>query len=273
MRARVPASLLWLIPVLLHAHSDIEVQIEALTRRIAQHPADPELYFQRAELYRFHEDWQTALTDYDQAARLNPHLDKIQLARAGTLQEAGRHALAKNALDEFLTRHPQNAEALLVRARARAALKDYPGAIDDYRQSIAAQAQPRPEYYVELAHTHTATGNPTAALEALDAGLNKLGPIPTLETLAIDLELARTNYPGALTRLDQTLTRTTRQEFGLKRRGEILEQAGRPTEAAAAYRQALAALEELPPWRRHIPAIEELATALNQRLQALHARR
>ncbi|MEI6083674.1 MAG: tetratricopeptide repeat protein [Verrucomicrobiota bacterium] len=262
----------WLWPALCGAHPDLERQISSLTERLERDPSNSELYFQRGELYRFHQDWPAALADFDAVLRLNAHLDKARLARAETVFESGQPATAKPLLDEFLTDHPTNAEALLVRARTLVALHEYRSAIADYQASLAQQSQPRPEYYVELAQTLLCADpvNPAAAVAALDAGLQKIGPVPTLQSLAIDYELSRSNYPAALARLDAMLTQTSRKEFGLLRRGEILEKAGRKVEARAAYRQALRAVEELPAARRHVPAIEELTAKLNAKLEDDH---
>jgi predicted negative regulator of RcsB-dependent stress response len=85
---------------------------------------------------------------------------------------------------------------------------------------------------------------------------------------AIDLELQRSNFVGALERVDTLAAQSARKETWLKRRGEILIQAGRPQEAREAFQQALAALRSLPPSRRNVPAMMEMEQALLSRLSS-----
>jgi predicted RNA polymerase sigma factor len=53
----------------------------------------------------------------------------------------------------------------------------------------------------------------------------------------------------------------------LKRRGEILLQAGRREEARATFQRALEALRSLPPSRRHVPAMVDLEGKLLEHLK------
>jgi predicted negative regulator of RcsB-dependent stress response len=87
-----------------------------------------------------------------------------------------------------------------------------------------------------------------------------------LELYAIDLELRRRRYRDALARLDQIAARSQRKETWLARRGEILADAGRLSEARATYRQALAAIEALPEGARHTRATLELEGRLKAAL-------
>ncbi|MBA2646756.1 MAG: tetratricopeptide repeat protein, partial [Pyrinomonadaceae bacterium] len=89
----------------------------------------------------------------------------------------------------------------------------------------------------------------------------------TLQLAALDLELAQKRYDRALTRLERIAAQSPRKETWLARRGEILEQAGRKTEAHAAYAAALAAIETLPPHRRRVKAVTELETRLRAALR------
>jgi predicted negative regulator of RcsB-dependent stress response len=95
-------------------------------------------------------------------------------------------------------------------------------------------------------------------LRGLDEGINKLGPVVTLQLAAIDLELRRKNYDGALARLEQITAQSGRKETWLVKRGEILKLAGRDDEARAAFNAALVAIEALPPAYRQSRAVTAL---------------
>jgi len=92
----------------------------------------------------------------------------------------------------------------------------------------------------------------------LDEGIQKLGPLVTLQLTAIDLELRRRNYDAALARLDGITSQSERKETWLVRRGEILKLAGRQEEARAAFNAALVAIESLPPARRQSRTVTTL---------------
>ena len=104
----------------------------------------------------------------------------------------------------------------------------------------------------------------------LDEGINKLGPLVTLELAAIDLELRRDNYDAALARLDVITAQSERKEMWLVRRGEILSAAGRSEEAREAFNAALTAIDSLPPARRQSKAITALQLRARSEAAKVH---
>jgi predicted negative regulator of RcsB-dependent stress response len=137
-------------------------------------------------------------------------------------------------------------------------------AAEDYSRAIAYSSQPSPELYLERAQALTAEGGTylDTALKGLEQGIQKLGPLVTLQLYAIDVELKRKQFDAALKRLDKVAAQSPRKETWLARRGEILQQAGRGEEAREAYRAALKAMDTLPPSRRQVPAMIELEKRL-----------
>jgi tetratricopeptide (TPR) repeat protein len=258
----------------LAAHGDLHERIAALTKQIDEAPTNAELYLKRGELHRAHRDWKLALADYDRVAQLRPDLAVVDLARGLTLFASGTPEPAITALDRFLLKHPAHAEALLTRARARSKLGRHQTAAEDFTRAIAHTPRPRPEYYLERAQALAALGDARIAdaLRGLDEGIKMLGPIVTLELYAMDLELRKNQHNAALARLDQITAQAARTETWLARRGEILEQAGRPGEARQAYATALAALELVPVSRRNTKTTVELESRLRAALTRLHAR-
>ena len=109
------------------------------------------------------------------------------------------------------------------------------------------------------------------ALQGLDEGLERLGQPITLLLYAIDLELELGRHDAALARLDRIASRADRKETWLVRRGEILEQAGRPAEARAAYVAAIEAVQALPATRRGTRAVSRLQTRAEEALTRLDA--
>ena len=236
-----------LLPAFVSAHEGLHEQIVALTAKIKRDPKNATLYLQRGELHRLHRDWARASADYDQAARLRPDLTIVDLARGKMLFESGRLRRAKLTLDHFLSRQSGHFEGLITRARVLAKMGRRSDAVNDFTQVIAASSAPEPELYLERAQVIAGDEKLVSeALSSLDEGVKRLGPLVTLQLAAIDLELRRRNYDGALSRVDLIAAQSERKEAWLVRRGEILAAAGREEEARASFNAALVAIESLP---------------------------
>lgn len=256
------------LPSAAGAHGAVHEQIAVVTRQIALHPTAASLYLKRAELHRFHRDWDAALADFDRCLRLVPGLPIVDFLRGRTLFEAGRPAAARPALDRFISAEPDHGEAFVVRARALAGLGEADAAVRDYTAALERIVEPRPDVYVERARVlaHLEPGRLDEALAGLDEGIRRLGPLIALERPAIDLELAEGRYDAALARVERIAAQADRPEVWLARRGEILRQAGRADEARRAFAAALAAIERSGGRRKRSPATAGLETRLRAAL-------
>ena len=252
-----------LISSFAHAHEGLHGQIVTITAKIKRDPKNASLYLQRGELHRLDRNWTRAAADYDRAARLQPGLPIVDLARGRMLFESKRFQQAKLGLDRFLLQQPGHFEALITRARVLARIGMRLESAHDFTQALTIAAEP--ELFLERAGVLAGDEQYIQhALRGLDEGIKRLGPLVTLELAAIDLELRRKNYEAALNRLDLITAQSERKEMWLVRRGEILKVAGRSEEARIAFSAALAAIELLPPERRQNRA----TTALQSRARA-----
>jgi len=251
-----------------HAHEQLAEQIARVSAQIARLPANAELRVRRAELYRAARQYQQALADLNRASVIDPTLAAIDLVRAHVCLDMRDPAAAADAASRFLARHAGHADALIVRGRALAILGRGHDAVADFTGAL--EASPMPDLYIERARVTARSGGKGVedALRGLDEGIGRLGPLVTLETEAIDLEIKLARYDAALTRLERLSAQSARKESWLVRRGEILELAGRVEEARSTYRAALAAATALPDWIQRTPA----SSALVERLHAEIAR-
>jgi tetratricopeptide (TPR) repeat protein len=251
------------------AHGDMHEQIADATKQIEAEPAGskklPFLYYQRGELQRQHGAWAEAEADFNAAERLDPQradekLRDLDLSRGRLYLDWNRPAQAKTALDRYLARWGNNPEALMNHARALVALGWGIEAVDHMDKAITGLGQPEPDHYLMRAETLVKLGRKhlPRAIRGLDEGIKQLGPIVTLETRAIELELELSRWDAALRRVDVLLKQQARQDLWLARRGDILERAGRPTQARRAREQALAAIDRLPPTIRAHKTTAEL---------------
>jgi len=251
--------LLTLLASFAHAHEGLHEQILAVTAKLRRDPKNASLYLQRGELYRLHRDWRRAAADYDRATRLQPGLTIVDLARGKMLFESRRLQQAKFVLDRFLRQQPDRVEGFVMRARVLAKMGDRVQAAQDFTQALTLAPTPEPELYLERAQVLAEDDRHIEdALRGLDEGIHRLGPLVTLQLLAIDLESRRKKYDAALTRLDLIAAQSERKEMWLVRRAEILRNAGRIEEARATFKAALVAIESLPPDRRQNRAVTAL---------------
>ena len=252
----------------LGAHGDDQRVLELLTAELAQAP-DADLHLRRGELYRHLREWERAEADYAAAARLAPELAVIHYFRARAHLEAGDPAGALPAIDRFLAAEPGTPDGWFLRAEIHAAAGRNEAAAADCARGIERAPEPRPEHFLRHARLLASGGDRAAALAALDAGLERLGPVVSLVEQALTLELERGEPDGALRRIDAALAAAPRREGWLYRRGEVLERAGRPSEAKAAYAEGLAVVRALPERLRDTVPMEKLERDLRRALGRL----
>jgi len=252
------------LPLTASAHEDLLLRISLLSERLRTNGPSAEVTFQRAEIYRLHQDWELALRDYDAAAPGLTNAADVDFGRALTLAGWGKWVGARAAFDRVLRFDSTNALARLERARVLAQLNEPALAVADYSLAIANQTNPRAGEYLERAQLQATVSGPAAALEGLDEGLARLGWTLTLQVLAVDYEVARGNYSAALARLETIIARSARRENWLARKGEILRKAGQLSEARMAFDSALEAINKLPPRL----ATSEKTTVLRDEIEA-----
>jgi tetratricopeptide (TPR) repeat protein len=262
--------IVWLAGVaIVHAHDGLPARIAQVTRQIAADSSNASLYLERGALYRVARRWDAALADLERAAALDPTRIDVDRLRAVVLLALARHREAEAASTRYLTHTPSDHETLTVRARARVALGRYREAAADFTAALATR--PLPDLYIERARAERARGAAglPAARRGLEEGLARLGSVITLELEALELELASRAYDEALARVDKLAGGAPRKDSWLRRRGDILERAGRREEAAESYRAALAAATSLPVWTQQAPATRALIADLHRQLTRL----
>jgi hypothetical protein len=255
------------------AHGDLAPTIAAVSAHLEAELKKPvngharaKLYLERGELYRLHREFGRAARDYDEAEKYEPARQDIQLARARMLFESGRDQGSREVLEGFLRQNPGHAEALYLHAQVLVSLGWGARAVEQLDRALVQLSQPDPDHYLARAEILVGLGKGLLprAIAGLDEGIARLGPLVSLDSRAIELELALGRHDGALARIDRQGAATIRKDLWLARRAEVLDQAGRPRAALEARRAALHALQALPPALQRRPATLEL----RQRLMA-----
>ncbi len=246
------------------AHTDLEIQLESVTRELENRPDDYSLYLVRGELNRHSQDWLGAGADFARADQLGPVevRDQLKLYRGRLFQEAGqaRHAVAE--LDTYIARHPEHIEALRVRALAYAQMGESNEAIADYTRLINLDTARSPELWLERARLWLKIGCTDAAIASIDDATVKIGPLVTFAEFAINAEIGRHNYAAALDRMEKLPSALAETPMWLWRRGKLLERLDRPDAAAHEYARARAAISKMPWHRQKTVAIQYLLANL-----------
>ena len=254
---------------LVRSISEVTAHLEAELRRPVDGHHRAKLYLERGELYRLNRDFTRAAQDYDAAEKHEPQRQAIYIARARMLFESGRGQPAREVIERFIAANPGHAEALYLHARVLVSLGWGARAVEQLDRALREVSQPDPDHYLARAEILVGLGKPhlVRAVAGLDEGIARLGPIVSLDSRAIDLDLALGRHDRALARIDRQAAATIRKDVWLARRADVLERAGRKRPAQDARRQALRALEALPPTLQRRPATLELRQRL---MAALH---
>ena len=257
--------LLAFAPAPLGANPELAWRIQRLTREIEAAPGDARLHLRRGQLERERRNFEWALADLERARALEPDLAGLDLALAQLWLDAGRPERAVTTLDTLLARRPVAADAFVLRARARVALGQSEAAVADLGEALRRSDAPTPELYLERAALQRSAGAAHLgdAVAGLDEGIARLGPAHALVAAAIEIEVEREHWAGALARSEALSEALGRRPEWQARRADWLRAAGREDEAREVYRAALAELRAAPS-RRSAAA----AAALEGRLLA-----
>ena len=256
------------------AHADIHERLEQTSQLIAKTPQNPSLYIRRAFLYAEHDEWEKALADLDRAAAHSGHPDEVAFDRASILHRWYRHDGGKERLEaalrqvqRFLARHPDHADALLLRARLQRTLGQSEAALEDYARAIALTPHPRMDLFMEQAELLRQTGRSEQALDMLDKARIRLGtaPLPLIRmAVGIAEELGRPREALVWqNRLPKMLARLPNERL---HRGDLLWAGGRKKEARQEWCRARSELDAMPKSRRARPAFAGLGPKLDERL-------
>jgi tetratricopeptide (TPR) repeat protein len=227
-----------------HAHGDLHERIELISKLIAASPDDYTLYLKRGDLHRQHQEWSLAVADFEQAQRLAPRQVDVDYYLGLTWLEADDPARAIAFLSRYVAAHPDQAQALLARARTRVALGAYTAAAGDYSRVIDLAEQPTPDLYTAKAAALLAAGDSQldAAMDAIRQGVRRIGPIVSLIEYAVTVETAHRRYDKALAWIGDLPENIASQPLWLARRADLESADGKKTAALANYRAAYAAV-------------------------------
>lgn len=227
--------------------------------RLAEKPEDGGLWFQRAVLQFEHEDYPAAAVDFAKAEKFAPGKFTVLWWQGRILEAEGKYAGAKVELDRCLGQAPDHWGALASRGRVHHKLGLNQEALADFRSALEKCSDPGLDLYSEVAAVLATNGCIDEAVTTLEGGLEKKGPIPSLQLQLLKIEVDAERYDKALVRLSAYERSAPRKEPWMERRAIILAQAGSVAESQGAWRALVHHLKRLPPVERDSHAMVLLA--------------
>jgi predicted Zn-dependent protease len=255
------AALIAVLPVA--AHPDIDEALARLDGLISADPENAALYLQRGELQVKHNNLIAADADFQTAGKKSADLRGLDRARGELALAKGQDQQARLLLDRALALNPDDAEALVMRSRAHAALGDRASALADLNAALEKIPTPPPDLFLSRAALIT---EPAEAIRGLDEGIDRIGAAPSLILRALVLEEAAGRIDAALARIDKVIAQSEANETWLKLRGDLLARAGREREARLAYTAARRAIASLPEWLQKSVENQSMAAELDHLL-------
>ena len=249
-------------------HGDRGEYLSDLDARIEAQPDSVPLLLERAEVHRRLGHRDEALADLDRVFAISPGRHRAHYLMGLNHLDARLFTEAESALRRFLENVPDSPSGHIALAEALTGQGRHVDAAKEYDLAIALQPTPVPDHFLARARAYRAAGEPhlAKAIEGLDEGMRIIGPLVTLQKLAIDTELARGNHTGAITRIDAVLATIDRKETWLVNKATVLSSAGRHGDAMDTFRMAREALNSLPRRVRSSPAMVALAETISHNL-------
>jgi tetratricopeptide (TPR) repeat protein len=230
-------------------HGELHDRISQITGELRESPSAP-LFFKRGCLHLEHGEAEAAVADFREVDRLTPGEFETDPLRAKGLMMLGKDSDALEVLDRFLDRNPSASRCLVLRARVLGRMGKPDSAILDYRKALALVSKPEPDLLLEISKSLAENKQRTAALEVLDQGMSRLGPLPSLVNAAVEIEFESGNIEGSLRRIEVARDASPRPEPWMACRASILARAGRITESRNAWKFLLDRVSSLPPSER-----------------------
>ena len=216
------------------AHGPEHEQIAVLSEQLARRPDDFAARLRRGELLRDHarvggsNELAAARADFAWVLRKFPHHIPGNLGLARVEADAGEWTNALRRLDRVLAQSNTVATAHLLRAQLLVKCDRPAEAVTAFDATLRLQNEPRPETFLARARAQLQAdpAQLAPARAGLEVGLERLGPVPGLQLLALDLATRAGDFSNALARLDRLAAESERPETWLNRRGDLLLRSG-----------------------------------------------
>lgn len=247
------------------SHGALHDQIDDVSQQLKKDKQNAALYLKRGHLYQKVEHYSEAIHDFKKSLKLEPELQSVHYHLAQTLLAIGQSDAAEQHARLFIASLEQKTYGGLSRGygllgKIFEERNKYLNAARAYEKSLQNNMQPRPYNYLQPVNVYVKSGQKyhQHALTLLDKGINKLGPIVTLQEAAIVLELSSKHYDAALSRVKTLRSQGISEANIYFKQALIMSKARRPEDALTYYKMALTEIEHLSVRKQSSKAMRKL---------------
>jgi tetratricopeptide (TPR) repeat protein len=263
--------LLFLMPVTAWSHGDLHDRIDDVSMQLADDKQKPELYLKRGKLYLQDGNFHEALHDFRKSLKLDPALHVVHYHLGEAYLAMGRSDAAEQHTRLFLKSLGPETYGGLSRGydllgKIYQKRNKYLDAAKAYEQSLQNNTQPAPIDYLQAAEAYVKSGQKyqQQAIRLLDQGIDRLGPVVTLQEAAIELEMLSGSYDAALARVETFRSQGISEPNICYRQASIMSTARRFEEAQKYYKKSLTEIENLPAHRQASKSVQKLRLLIEE---------
>jgi len=264
------AGIFFLLAGVAAGHGTHDERVELYSAKIKRDPDDANARHELAMAYVENGDWTLAILQLDAAEKLNcpdSGLD-FSVTRARAFAIGGRFKAALKTLNGYIDRNPDDATALIERARVLTSLGERTAGLADYQKAVSHIPRATPDLCMEIAELQIKQGQPDNALATVHRAISIHGNDPVLVLKAMEMEISAGLFDEALTHIGTMTRLMPRPEAMMAKRASVLAQAGRMAESRQAWAALIKHIDALPNLQRGTPAISSISKEAHLALAA-----
>ncbi|HQS57230.1 MAG: hypothetical protein B7Y56_00315 [Gallionellales bacterium 35-53-114] len=268
--------LLFSLPLSAWSHGDLHDQIDKISQHIHSGKPEAALYLKRGQLYLQHGNYPDAIVDLGKSMELDPKLKVAHYHLAQAYLAEGSSDTAEQHIKLFLKSLGPDTYGGLSRGygllgKIHQKKNEHMEAVQAFEKSLKNNTLPAPVDYLQIARSYVKSGQQyqQKAIDILDQGIVRLGPVVTLQEEAIELELLLGNYDAALGRVETLRSQGISDANIFFKQASVMSKAGRFEEAQGCYKKALAEIERLPAYKQQSRVIVKLRHSIEDDMSKL----
>lgn len=263
--------LLFTVPVAAWSHGDLHDQIDDIGKQLVDDKQKSGLYLKRGKLYLQDGNFHEAIHDFRKSLKLEPALHVVHYHLGEAYLASGRTDTAEHHTQLFIKSLGSETYGGLSRGygllgKIYQKRNKHLEAAQAFEQSLQNNMQPSPIDYLQAAEAYVKSGTKyqQQAMHLLDQGIDKLGPVITLQEAAIELEMLTGSYDAALARVGTFRSQGISEPNISYRQALIMAAARRFEDAQIYYKKALTEIDGLPENKQMSKSIQKLRFLIEQ---------
>jgi len=207
-----------------YAHGDLHERIVKMSEQIELHQDSASLYFERAKLYFYHEQFDLSITDLDSADQLGLDDPLKDLFYAKANQSLKNYTQTLQFTDKIIQADPINVNAIKIKAEVLFEQGNFLESAHAYERLLKTARRTLPENFLNAAKSWRQCSTPKDkdnAIDVLNRGMEELGTLPMFLKKKKDYYLEDKQYNKAYAVQIRIIENVQRKETALFQAAEI----------------------------------------------------